>query len=61
MGEDGVSTDPEKVQAVSEWKPPTQLKELQAFLGTIGYYRQYIADFATIARPLSGLTSKGVT
>ena len=37
-----------------------QLKELQAFLGTVGYYRQHIAAFATIARPLSRLTSKGV-
>ena len=38
VGEDGVSTDPEKVQAVKEWEHPTQLKELQAFLGTVGYH-----------------------
>ena len=61
VGEDGISTDPEKVQAVKEWESPKQLKELQAFLSTVGYYRQYIANFATIAHPLSRLTSKGVT
>ena len=61
VGDDGVSTDPEKVRVVREWETPKQLRELQAFLGTVGYYRQYIANFATIARPLSRLTSKGVT
>ena len=28
------------------------------FLGHVGYYRQFAADFATIARPLTRLTSK---
>ena len=58
--EDGVSTDPEKVQVVKERQIPTQLKELQTFLGTVGYYRQYIDNFATVAQPLSCLTSKDV-
>ena len=59
VSEDGVATDPEKVQAVKEWRTPTQLKELQAFLGTVGYYRQYLPDFATVAKPLTILTGKG--
>ena len=54
----GVSTDPEKVEAVSSWDPPTSVKDLQSFLGLAGYYRQYIPDFSTIAKPLSKLTSK---
>ena len=54
----GVSTDPEKVDAVSAWQSPTSVKDLQSFLGLAGYYRQYIADFSTIAKPLSRLTSK---
>ena len=36
------------------------VREIQAFLGMAGYYRQHIADFATDARPLSYLTGKGV-
>ena len=36
------------------------MKEIQAFLGMVGYYCQYIADFATVAQPLTYLTSKGV-
>ena len=38
--------------------PPHNLKQLQAFLGTVGYYRQYIPDFATIAKPLTAMTGK---
>ena len=54
----GVATDPEKVAAVKEWPRPQGIKQLQAFLGTVGYYRQYIPGFATIAQPLHRLTSK---
>ena len=54
----GVSTDPDKVEAVKEWDPPASVKDLQSFLGLAGYYRQDILDFSTIAKPLSQLTSK---
>ena len=52
----GVATDPEKIDAVARWPVPKGLKELQAFLGTVGYYRQYIEAFATVAKPLTKLT-----
>ena len=55
----GVSTDPEKIKAVAQWPTPRGLKDLQAFLGTVGYYRQYIQGFATVAKPLTRLTGKG--
>ena len=55
---DGAATDPEKVTVVKDWPRPTRIKQLQAFLGTVGYYRQYLPDFATIAQPLHRLTSK---
>ena len=54
----GVATDPEKVPAVKEWPKPQGIKQQQAFLETVGYYRQYISGFATIAKPLHRLTSK---
>ena len=56
----GIATDPEKISAVGDWPPPHNLKQLQAFLGTVGYYRQYIPDFATIAKPLTAMTGKEV-
>jgi len=60
FGRDGVATDPEKVQAVKEWAVPRDLPELCAFLGLVGYYRQYIPGFAGVAQPLNRLTAKRV-
>ena len=37
----GVSTDPEKIDAIKAWSSPTSVKDLQSFLGLAGYYRQY--------------------
>jgi hypothetical protein len=42
----------EKVNAVKGLKPPNNLKQLQAFLGIVGYYRRFIEGFAKMARPL---------
>ena len=60
VSQNGVATDPDKVSAVAEWPAPKNLSELQSFLGTVGYYRQYVEDFAHKARPLTKLTSKNV-
>ena len=58
VSEQGVATDPDKVETVRNWKEPENLRDIQAFLGMVGYYRQYINDFATVARPLTRLTGK---
>eukprot|EP00731_Ephydatia_muelleri_P039162 Em1159g2a len=56
---DGIHTDPEKVNAVSKWPVPTSGRDVQQFLGLVGYYRNYIQSFATIAKPLYQLTERG--
>ena len=56
---EGISTDPEKIEAVRNWKPPTNLKALRSFLGFCGYYRCHVEGFAKIAHPLTQLTCKG--
>lgn len=43
----GVSTDPEKVRAVTHWKKPIDLKSLRSFLGFCGYYRRFIANYSS--------------
>ncbi|KAL2098255.1 hypothetical protein ACEWY4_007462 [Coilia grayii] len=43
---EGVSTDPEKIRAVVEWKRPRTLTELRSFLGFASYYRRFVEGFA---------------
>ena len=52
IGEDGVRMKKEKVQGVIEWPVPKSMKDVQEFLGLANYYRQFVKDFATIAKPL---------
>jgi hypothetical protein len=35
----GVSVDPDKVRDILNWMPPTNVPEIQSFLGLAGYYR----------------------
>lgn len=54
----GISTEPDKVAAVSQWPTPTCVTNVRSFLGLASYYRRYIKDFGTIANPLNRLTDK---
>lgn len=59
VSSEGISTDPEKTEAVKLWPKPNTEKELRSFLGIAGYYRRFVRDFSKIARPLHELTSGG--
>ncbi|CAB0040138.1 unnamed protein product [Trichogramma brassicae] len=58
VSEKGVEPDPRKVEATSNWPRPTNVKQIRQYLGTTGYYRRFIKDYARIASPLSNLTKK---
>jgi hypothetical protein len=53
-----VRMNPGKVAAVRDWTTPANLKEVRAFIGFANFYRRFIKDFASIARPLHDLTKK---
>jgi hypothetical protein len=36
ISQDGISVDPEKVQEVMDWKPPTTVRQIRSFLGLAG-------------------------
>ena len=57
---EGISTNPEKVHAVTNWPEPIKISELRSFLGFCSYYRRFIPNFATIAHPLNQLLEKDI-
>ena len=52
VSSEGVSTDPRKIQAITDWPTPRTAKEVQSFVGLCSYYRRFVKGFANVARPL---------
>ena len=53
LSEKGLAPDPEYINVVKDWPIPTNITELRAFFGKIGYYRKFIHNFSEKAKPLS--------
>ena len=58
VSKEGVAADPDKTKQVANWPTPSSKREVQQFLGLANYYRRFVKDYATIAKPLHHLTEK---
>ena len=54
-----VTTEEEKIEALTKWEPPKTVKGVLKILGFANFYRQFVEGFADIVRPLTNMTRKG--
>jgi hypothetical protein len=52
--------DPEKVSKIRGFPVPRNVKEIQGFLGPVGFYKRFIPEVSQLAKALTNLTQKGV-
>ena len=54
----GIVPGKDKLQAIKDAKPPTDIKMIRSFIGLCNFFRTHIKNFATISQPLTQLTRK---
>jgi hypothetical protein len=57
---EGIKMDPEKIRAMQDWEPPSNLKDILIFLGSANFFRCFICNYSRIVQLLTFLTRKGV-
>jgi transposase InsO family protein len=55
---EGIKPGKNKLKAIKDAKPPTDVKTIRSFVGLCNFFRTHIKDFALIAAPLFKLTRK---
>ncbi|XP_066585617.1 uncharacterized protein [Prorops nasuta] len=58
IDQNGLHTDPNKVEAITAIDTPTNLHELRRFLGMVSWYRRFLPNVATTSEPLNKLLKK---
>ncbi|XP_064470249.1 uncharacterized protein K02A2.6-like [Ornithodoros turicata] len=54
----GISTAPDKVNAILYAPAPKDKKQLKSFIGLVTYYTKFLADLSTVMHPLNNLLCK---
>ena len=57
----GLKPNPDRIEAVKQYKVPRDIHTVRQFLGLASFYRRFVPGFARIASPLHELTKKGVS
>src|SRR6266566_134699 len=60
ISKDGIAVNPKRVQAILDWTPPKNVKQVRSFLGLATYCCRFVENFSRIAKPLTDLLHKGV-
>lgn len=51
----GIQPSPAKIAALKQWPIPKGVDDIRKFLGLTGFYRRFVNEYASIARPLTDL------
>lgn len=54
----GIRMDPNRINAIQNFPPPRNIKELRSFLGMINYDRRFVNNFSDLTVPLLRLLKK---
>ena len=54
----GLEVDKAKIEVIQNLPLPATLRDLQSFLGHVGFYQRFIRDFAKLSKPLTTLIFK---
>ena len=55
-----LAMDPIKLNGIAQWPTPSKVKDVRSFLGFANFYRRFIPNYSTLARPLIDLTKKNL-
>ena len=55
ISEIGIGTSPNKIETIKNWPTPRTTKQTKSFISLASYYRSYVYQFATIAKPIHQL------
>ena len=58
VGKGHLKMSTKKLQGIADWPVPKTPTNIQQFLGFTGYYRYFVPNYSSIARPLLDLTKK---
>lgn len=58
VGRQGIAVCQDKVEAIRQLAPPTDVSSIRTFMGMVNYYGRFIQDLSTIASPLFALMPK---
>ena len=59
ISKDGIRPDTKNIQRIIHFPIPTNVKEVQSFLGLINFFGDYISGLGTLSEPLRKLTRQG--
>lgn len=59
ISRDGLNPNPDKIRAIVEAPPPTNITQLKSFVGLVNYYSKFVSELSIMLRPFYDLLRKG--